>query len=53
VVDLTLSQVDGGTRLRLVHSGFVLPRNETAFKNMSGGWKTVLERIDAIAGEED
>ena len=53
VVDLTLTPVEAGTRLRLVHSGFVLPRNETAFRNMSGGWKTVVQRIDAIAGEED
>jgi uncharacterized protein YndB with AHSA1/START domain len=53
VVDLTLSRVEGGTRIRLVHSGFVLPRNETAFKTMSNGWKTVVQRIDAIAGEED
>jgi uncharacterized protein YndB with AHSA1/START domain len=53
VVDLTLSKVEGGTRLRLVHSGFVLPRNETAFTSMSNGWKTVVKRIDAIAGERD
>jgi uncharacterized protein YndB with AHSA1/START domain len=53
VVDLTLTRVEGGTRLRLVHSGLVLPRNETAFTNMSHGWKTVVQRIDAIAGEQD
>jgi uncharacterized protein YndB with AHSA1/START domain len=51
VVTWTLSRDDGGTRLRLVHSGFVLPKNDTAFKGMSGGWATVLQRIDAIAGE--
>ena len=33
-----LSTVEAGTRVRLVHSGFVLPKNETAFKNMSAGW---------------
>jgi uncharacterized protein YndB with AHSA1/START domain len=53
VVDLTLTRAAGGTRIRLVHSGFVLPRNETAFTNMSNGWKTVVKRIDAIAGEQD
>ena len=53
VVDLTLTRVEGGTRIRLVHSGFVLPRNETAFTGMSSGWKTVVKRIDAIAGEQD
>ncbi|GAH39864.1 unnamed protein product, partial [marine sediment metagenome] len=35
VVTFTLTKVQGGTRLRLVHSGFVLPTNDTAFKNMS------------------
>jgi len=53
VVDLTLTRVEGGTRIRLVHSGFVLPRNDSAFKSMSNGWKTVVQRIDTIAGEQD
>lgn len=50
VVAFSLSKVENGTRLRLVHSGFVLPRNETAFRNMSGGWKTVVGRIGAMSG---
>src|SRR3954468_6814788 len=33
VVTFTLSKAERGTRLRLVHAGFVLPRNELAFKN--------------------
>jgi uncharacterized protein YndB with AHSA1/START domain len=53
VVTFTLSAVETGTRLRLVHSGFVLPRNETAFKGMSEGWKGVAQRIDALASEQD
>jgi uncharacterized protein YndB with AHSA1/START domain len=53
VVTFTLSKVESGTRLRLVHSGFVLPRNETAFKSMGDGWKTVVPRIGALAGEQD
>jgi uncharacterized protein YndB with AHSA1/START domain len=52
VVTWTLSKVANGTRLRLVHSGFVLPKNETAFKNMSDGWEKVVGRIGAIAGEK-
>jgi uncharacterized protein YndB with AHSA1/START domain len=52
VVTFTLSRVDHGTRLRLVHSGFVLPRNDTAFKNMSGGWTKVVGKIGAISGEQ-
>jgi uncharacterized protein YndB with AHSA1/START domain len=52
VVTFVLSAVDNGTRLRLVHSGFVLPKNEAAFKNMSNGWTKVVETIDAIAAEQ-
>ena len=53
VVTFTLSRVENGTRLRLVHSGFVLPKNEPAFTNMSDGWKKVVPRIGAMAGEQD
>jgi uncharacterized protein YndB with AHSA1/START domain len=53
IVTLTLSRVASGTRLRLVHSGFELPKNDTAFRNMSDGWLKVLQRVDAIAGEQD
>jgi uncharacterized protein YndB with AHSA1/START domain len=51
VVTFTLARVDRGTRLRLVHSGFVLPKNDSAFKNMSGGWKKVVGRIGTMSGE--
>lgn len=53
VVTWTLSRVDSGTRLRLVHSGFVTPRNDTAYKNMSEGWKKVLRQIGAVAEGQD
>jgi uncharacterized protein YndB with AHSA1/START domain len=53
VVTFILSRVENGTRLRLVHSGFVLPRNGTAFKSMGEGWKKVVPSIGAIAGEQD
>jgi uncharacterized protein YndB with AHSA1/START domain len=53
VVTWTLSRSEGGTRVRMVHSGFVLPRNETAFKGMSGGWTGAVQRIDAITREFD
>jgi uncharacterized protein YndB with AHSA1/START domain len=52
VVTFTLSKAENGTRLRLVHSGFVLPQNEIAFTNMGGGWKKVVPRIGALAGEQ-
>lgn len=53
MVSWTLTPVDGGTRLRLVHSGFVTPNNDFAFKHMSEGWPKVLQQIDAITGEND
>jgi uncharacterized protein YndB with AHSA1/START domain len=52
LVTFTLARVAEGTRLRLVHSGFVLPKNETAFKNMGEGWKKVVRNLDAVAGEQ-
>jgi uncharacterized protein YndB with AHSA1/START domain len=51
IVTWTLSRVENGTRLRLVHAGFVMPTNDTAFKTMSEGWKKVVPSIGAIAGE--
>lgn len=51
IVTWTLSPVDGGTRLRLVHSGFVTPRNDTAFHSMSAGWTKVVQNVGSIAGE--
>ncbi|MES2099444.1 MAG: SRPBCC domain-containing protein [Pseudomonadota bacterium] len=51
VVTWTLTEVDGGTRLRLVHSGFVTPKNDSAFNSMSGGWLKVIQSVGTIAGE--
>ena len=53
VVTWTLSRVENGTRLRLVHSGFELPKNDTAFNNMRDGWKKVVRDLDTIAAEQD
>jgi uncharacterized protein YndB with AHSA1/START domain len=52
VVTWTLSRAENGTRVRLVHSGFVLPRNELAFSNMGQGWKKVVPSLGAIAVEQ-
>ena len=51
VVTWTLAPVPDGTRVRIVHSGFDLPRNDTAYRNMSDGWKKVVRRLDATAAE--
>jgi uncharacterized protein YndB with AHSA1/START domain len=53
VVTWTLAAVDGGTRLRLTHTGFRTPANDFALKNMSEGWPRVFARIESIAGEQD
>jgi uncharacterized protein YndB with AHSA1/START domain len=52
IVTWTLAKVDGGTRLRLVHSGFVRPKNDTAFRNLSQGWKKLVGRIHAVSSEQ-
>jgi uncharacterized protein YndB with AHSA1/START domain len=52
VVTFTLSRVAQGTRVRLVHAGFVLPTNETAFKNMSQGWTKVVRNLGGVAAEQ-
>lgn len=52
VVTWSLTPVEAGTRVRVVHSGFVTPKNDTAYRNMSDGWVKVLQRLDAIAGED-
>ena len=53
VVTFILSEAAGGTRLRTVHSGFVLPTNETAFKNMSNGWASVVPKIGDTAAAQN
>lgn len=53
VVTWSLSPVEKGTRFRVVHSGFELPRNETAFHNMGEGWKKIAGRVGALAAEEE
>ncbi|AUN29708.1 SRPBCC family protein [Niveispirillum cyanobacteriorum] len=46
IVTFTLIPVAVGTRLRVVHAGFELPRNDTAFTSMGEGWKKVVRRLD-------
>jgi uncharacterized protein YndB with AHSA1/START domain len=52
VVTFTLEPVEGGTRLRVVHAGFIVPRNDTAYRGMSEGWAQVIQTIGTIAGED-
>ncbi|MBI1244418.1 MAG: SRPBCC domain-containing protein [Alphaproteobacteria bacterium] len=51
-VTWTLARTQEGTRIRIVHSGFVLPRNESAFTNMSNGWKKVVGIVETVTAEQ-
>src|SRR5436189_17009 len=46
VVTWMLTKAESGTRVRLVHSGFVLPKNDTAYQHMSNGWRKVVRNLD-------
>jgi hypothetical protein len=35
-----------------VHSGFVPSKNDTAYRNLSKGWKKVVGKIRAISSEQ-
>lgn len=52
VVTWSLTPVEAGTRIQLVHAGFVLPGNESAYTVMSGGWKKVVRQLGEISREE-
>lgn len=49
VVSFTLTRQANGTRLRLVHAGFVTPKNDSAFRSMGEGWKKVVPSIGEVA----
>lgn len=51
VVTWSLTPVEGGTRLRLVHAGFIARKNDAAFQKMGEGWKHVVQHIDTLSGE--
>ena len=53
LVTWTLTKVDGGVRVRMVHSGFRTPKNDFAFRNMSEGWPKVVQSVGAIAAEHE
>lgn len=51
VVTWELAAGEGGTHVTLTHAGFELPRNESAFRTMSGGWKTVVPKLRETADD--
>ena len=52
-VTFTLTRVQTGTRLRVEHSGFVLPKNDTAYTNMGKGWVKCVENLAGVANEQN
>jgi uncharacterized protein YndB with AHSA1/START domain len=50
-VTWTLTAVEGGTHLKMVHDGFVFPGNRFAFDAMSPGWGRALDRIGEQTAE--
>jgi uncharacterized protein YndB with AHSA1/START domain len=53
VVTWVLTRTGAGTRVRLIHSGFVTPRNDSALQKMGEGWKRVVPKMGEVAGEQD
>lgn len=51
VVTITLTPTAAGTRVRVVHSGFSLPRNATAYASMSKGWEGCARNLHGIADD--
>ena len=47
----TLTKVDGGTHLKLVHDGFIFPGNKFAFDAMSPGWGRLMDSIARVTAE--
>jgi uncharacterized protein YndB with AHSA1/START domain len=52
-VTWTLTKVDGGTHLKMVHGGFAFPGNRFAFDAMSSGWGRVMDSIVRVIAEAD
>lgn len=50
-VTWTLTPVEGGTQLHLVHDGFVFPGNRFAYEAMSPGWGRALDGVGRVAAE--
>lgn len=49
IVTWTLEKTPGGTRVRVVHSGFELPKNDAAYSSMSQGWIGVVDKVRTLS----
>jgi uncharacterized protein YndB with AHSA1/START domain len=52
-VTWTLTPVEGGTHVRMVHDGFVFPGNQFAFDAMSPGWARALDGVARVTAEAE
>ena len=50
VVTWTLTQVEGGTLVRMEQSGF-RPKDEMGYRMMSGGWPRIVAGLERVAGD--
>ena len=50
LVTWTLTPTDGGTLVRMEHSGF-RPQDEGGYRGMGGGWPGIVARLERVAGE--
>jgi uncharacterized protein YndB with AHSA1/START domain len=52
-VTWTLTKVEGGTHLKMVHDGFVFPGNKFAFEAMAPGWGRAMDGIARVTAEAE
>lgn len=52
-VTWSLTPVDGGTHVKMVHDGFVFPGNRFAYDAMSPGWGRVMDGIARVTSETE
>ena len=50
VVLWTLTQVEGGTHVRMEHSGF-LPNQQAAYQGAKYGWQRFINNLERVVGE--
>ena len=52
-VSWTLTPVEGGTHVKMVHDGFIFPGNRFAYEAMSPGWGRVMDAIARVTSETE
>ena len=52
-VTWTLTRVEQGTHVSMVHDGFVFPGNQFAFNVMGQGWGRILDTIERVTAADE